>query len=97
VQGKEIVAPPAEEMPHVINIMEALRKSLEQTEQEKGCRGEAGQTGGQERSKKAGGEEKEVVLKRAFMLVDQSLGDCVTQAQPSLSATPVKLSRRGSV
>ena len=37
VQGKEIVAPPAEEAPQVINIMEALRKSLEQTGREKGA------------------------------------------------------------
>jgi DNA end-binding protein Ku len=34
VAGKEIVAPPAEETAQVINLMEALRKSVEQVESE---------------------------------------------------------------
>jgi DNA end-binding protein Ku len=33
-QGKEIVAPPAEEAAQVINLMEALRKSVAQVEAE---------------------------------------------------------------
>ena len=33
VQGKQIVAPPSEEAPQVINLMEALQKSLEQAKQ----------------------------------------------------------------
>ena len=34
ISGKEIVAPPAHEGPHVINLMEALKKSVAQTKKE---------------------------------------------------------------
>ena len=34
ISGKEIVAPPAHEGPHIINLMEALKKSVAQTKKE---------------------------------------------------------------
>ena len=61
VQGKEIVAPPAEEAPQVINLMEALQRSVEAT------KGKAAATAGAKPMKlvaPAGAERRETAARK---------------------------------